>query len=653
MTPEYFRVVDVETVCDVASCAGFNTGKCEEKHALSPWHSRITQVGVMGFRKGKPHNWRVLQGNEVLTLNEMSREPLVGHNFKFDLLHLWNKGVKLSADDWLADTQLMAYVYTNKVTDDYLANYNAELPKGLRKGTPHSLKTLAPYFLGVEPYWETKGHDSEEYVLKDVEYTGLLYIELKRRLEELGQYSFYHEKQLPWTKMLLEAEHRGVQLDMDLLVQKEAELTAKAATFIPKLHEEWKDAHHSYHKEQQQAVYEKYKDMCVKASLKAKDKDKTFERYQKLAEQALRKVPTKINYESPKQMAWLLRDYFGYDITITKWNKEKRKQEKKESTGIEVLERLVDQGATDVKTYLEWRRTNKILTSFIPTYKELAIREEDGSYTLHPIFNPDSTLTGRTSSERPNFQQVPPALRTLTRARDGYCFIGYDAGAIEAKLIAAYTQDPVLYEIISTGVSFHDFNTKDWLDLDAPIDEVKILHPIERSATKNVGFALFYNAQKNRIKSAYAQKGIHLTDDQAYLIHQRFCERYTVAKTVADEIVSYMEEGNVFENLLGRPLKMQNPDDAFMKAFNKVIQSSASDLNLEGAKRANEEFKRLNIEAYPILFVHDFVCFEVKKEHAVEADEILTSCLTDFELTTSNGPILLTIEGGITERWEK
>lgn len=642
-----FTVIDLETECSVPSCKGFGTSTCEEKHALSPWHSRITQIGLMYFEDAKPESYNVytqetmIQDLQWNLDNNRINNKLVGHNFKFDLLHLMHKGLKFDYDkNWLADTQLMAYVLTDKIPDSWLEEYNANLPKGLRKGTPHSLKTLAPFFLGVEPYWEAGGHESEEYVLKDVEYTGLLYIELKRRLEELGQYSFYHEKQLPWTKLLLEAEHRGVQLDVAAMQAKEQELAKRAVELRAKLDEQWSQAHNDYRSHLKVQLSEKYEAMAAKAN-------KPFNygsRYWQLYEKARAKLPEGIEYDSPKQMLWLLRDYYGYDCTTLEGD---------ESTGREVLERLADEGKEDVRTYLEWRRTNKILTAFLPTYRSLATVGYDGRASLHPIFNPDSTRTGRTSSERPNCQQVPPDLRTLFVAREGYSFIGYDAGAIEAKLIAAYTQDETLFNIISTGTSLHNFNTKTWLDLDCDVNDVAKLYPNERSACKNVGFALFYNAGWNRIRVAFAQKGIHLSQSECKAIHSRFKESFRKAKQVADEVVSYMEEGNVFENLFGRPLKIQHSDEAYMKAFNMLIQSSASDLNLEGARRANEEFKRRSIEAHPILFVHDFVCFEVKKEHAVEADEILTRCLTSFELTTSNGPIKLTIEGGITERWEK
>lgn len=634
--------VDIETVCNVPSCKWHGKGaECKEGHALSPWHNKITVIGAVA----EDGNKAVFRGDDAISkLRDWlpwGDLAVGGQNFKFDLLNLIVHGAPRDLiDHWTWDSQLMAYVCTDKIPDRWLGQYEIKREKKgphHRKASKHGLKCLAPYFLGVEPFWEPEDGnlDSDDYVLKDAEYSLELCKVFNIKLRDRGEYEFYDDKLLPWTKMLLAAELRGVELDLPALHQKEQELLVRSIALEKQLDEQWAAKHFAYQWAQESACRDKYHAMAEKAGQCLDDSP----RYTKLFEAAKKKLPTKIDYNSPKQMLWLLSDALGYNCVTLDGDT---------STGREVLERLADEGHADVKTFLEWRKVTKILTAFIPTYKDL---QHEG--ILHPIYNPTTTRTGRTSSERPNAQQVPPELRPLIKAREGFVFIGYDAAAIEAKLIAAYSSDPQLYNVISQGISLHDHNVKVFLGAEEPHNEIKAKYPVERSAVKNVGFALFYNAGTNRIRTAFAQKGIHLTEAKCSALLRQFHKTYAKAMEFSKSIVDHMEQGEVVKNLFGRPLKIENPEDAYMQAFNTIIQSSASDLNLQGAFNAWIELRNAKIEAYPVLFVHDFVCFEVEQGRAEKADHIIKKCLKDFNVQTDLGPITLEVEGGIMSRWTK
>jgi DNA polymerase I-like protein with 3'-5' exonuclease and polymerase domains len=635
--------LDLETECTVVGCPDHGKSLCRNDHSLNPWQSRITiaatynpEVGAQVF-EGSPQEL-TSSLEEYLTRYDYS---LIGHNLKFDLLHLYRHGFDVPLERWIGDSQLAAYVLTDKVPDEWLLSYTLNAPKGTRKAGKHSLKTLAPYFLGVEPYWEANAssHADSEYVTKDVMYTYDLCMELSRRLTELGQHDFYINRQLPWTKLLLEAEKRGIVIDSNELNNLEQELAVKAEELAVKLDEQWFSAHVAYRAKLKGELQVRYEEMAAKAGKSMSYGD----RYWNLYERAREKLPTKINYDSPKQMSWLLKEHLGYDITSL---------EGEEGTGREVLERLANEGHKDVALFLEWRKVNKLLAAFIPTYKELLVK--DGALSIiHPVFNPTNTRTGRTSSERPNMQQVPPSLRPLFKARPGYKLIGFDQAAIEAKLIALYTSDPALYEVLDKGISIHDFNTKVFFGLDCDYAEIKKQHADKRAASKNVGFALFYNAGSNRIRIAFAQKGFHLSHDECRQLHERFKASYATAMSYSREVVKAMEQGEVLPNLLGRPLKIERPDDAYMQAFNTLIQSSASDLLLEGALRACAMLRNLSIDAQPLLFVHDYFGLEVPEQHAEEAERVVAEQLTAFDLRTEHGQICLEVEGGTSDKWEK
>jgi DNA polymerase I-like protein with 3'-5' exonuclease and polymerase domains len=640
--------LDIETVCNREGCVGFNEANDDKcSHALSPWHNRITVIGIV-TTEGEEMVFRDFEKFRAWYKTLDTSTKFIGHNFKFDVLNLRARGIELTDENYYGDTMLMAYVSTDKVPNNYLAWYAAERTrinktekKRHRKAGRHNLKVLAPYFLGVEPFWETDDKDNDDYVLTDARYTLKLYTFFEARLKALEQWPFYVEKQLPWSYMMLAAEERGITIDMDSLYEKERELKAKALHLEEMLEGHWAEAHFRYKELMSTEIVKKYTRMANSALDRTANPSEAkinavWTRYNKLMEEALKKVPTRINYGSPSQMTWLLRDFFGYDIQSLDGD---------ESTGKEVLNKLANEGKEDVRAFVEWRETSKLLSSFIETYKDLQV---DG--VIHPTFNPANTRTGRTSSSNPNLQQVPPELRLLFKAREGYKFVSYDAAAIEARMIALYSDDPVLYDLIKNNISIHDLNTKVFFGLDCSFEEVSKLHKDKRVASKNVGFALFYNAAENRIRIAFAQRGFILTDAECSELLNRFRSTYRVAFEYSQVIVKYFKGGGTLENLFGRPIKIDDKRDAYMKGFNTLIQSTASDYNLDVAHKS---WKNGKIEAHPLLFVHDSNTFEVPISQAEEFERLYINHATEYKLTTSHGPLALAVEGGIMERWEK
>jgi DNA polymerase I-like protein with 3'-5' exonuclease and polymerase domains len=604
-----------------------------ETTGLNPYRDKITVVGVYNdtiqrvFRDlNELNEW--IKANPELTF--------VGQNFKFDLHFLHRNNINIRPEQWTDDTQLMAFVHTKKIPDGWLWAYEAKRkkqPGKHRPGSPHSLKTLAPYFLGVAPFWETEDHDNDEYVLKDAEYTWKLYKHFAATMSD-EEMAFYQRHLLPWAKMLLEAEERGIQVNRQDAAEFAHNLESTKIQLEAKLDVYWDEAHNNYHRIKHDDLLEKYEKMASAKGHSLNDSP----RYSKLFVNAFQKIPTKLNYDSPKQMLWLLKDFLKLNVTNL---------DGEESTGVAVLEQLASEGREDVATFLEWRHTKKLL-EYLSSYESMI--EADGC--IHASFNPTGTRTGRLSSSNPNLQQVNSDLKPIFSARPGYDIIGYDLAAIEAKLITFYSEDPSLYSLISNGVSLHDNNVKVFFNVSTPIDQVKNVHPVERSATKNCGFALFYGAGGNRIKQTFQAKGFIFSDERCREMLLNYRKEYAAAFQFHKDITEVFESGQTVPNVLGRPIKIQNPQDAYMKGFNTLIQSSASDLCLEWSRRFLEAARAKGLDVTPILFVHDYLGFEVAGEHATEAEQLLLEELKKFTLNTKHGPIHLEAEGGISAVWE-
>lgn len=623
-----------------------------ETTGLDPWRDEITMVGL--YDGVVYHCCRTKEEYQRIR-REYKDWPILGHNITFDTRFLMIKDWDHFLGVQLHDTQLIAHIIKPKVPKSFLKRYeeerkkrNKSLPKGFthRPAKGLSLKVLAPWFIKVPWFWEDPtNHDNEEYNKKDCVYTRQLFDHLWPHLERDGL-DFYQRRMLPWAGMCLRMSLRGITLDMDRLAEAEIEYGKKTDELEIKLDELWKDAHQNYFEMQLGQLRVKYTEMAQRAMEKSKDPMRVSARYQQLLLNASEKLPRKINYQSPDQMKWLLRDYLNLDITKVDFNGED--EDDSESTGKAVLHRLASQGREDISTFLEWRQNAKIKTAFLPSYRELAVEG-----TLHPTFNITGTRTGRTSSSTPNLQQVPPKLYSLFKPRPGMCFVQYDLSGIEAALIALYSGDQTIYDILSSGTSIHDYNAQLLFDLPTPLAQIKKDHPRERQTIKNVGFACFYGAGWRRIQTVFTTAGFPITEQEAKKKLQTLKEAYPEVFKFHKDITEIFASKQVVENLLGRPVSINDPSDAYMKGFNTLIQSSASDLNLHACLKAETEWAKQQLIAYPLLVIHDCIVAEARTATAPIAARILERCMTDYDLKCDLGPIKLQVEGGVGEKWEK
>jgi len=644
--------LDLETECNVDGCTD---STCE--HALTPHLARITVIGVWSptFQR----TFRDLSLFKRWLKSLPKGYEFVGQNFKFDIKMLHFHGVKIELDSWVSDSQLQAATSLAKVDKKYLSWYanereirNRKLPRGSRKhraGTPKSLKVLAPYFLRVKPFWEDPTeHDNDEYVLKDCEYAYRLVDFFDDKLKKEGQFDLFYNKRMKWARMLLQSELIGIRIDMDKLAEFEKEAEQKTEEIKRKLDKEWAEVYEAYRQKKIKECRAGYDAKLAQAINKIaagvdspsylERAKKTRLRYAKLCENAVKKVPYGMNLNSPAQLAWIFRDYFGLDITDFEGD---------ESTGKAVLKLLAAQGRKDIETFLEYRAWRKLSTSFFPTYRELQLNG-----VIHTNFNPDGTRTGRISCSGPNLQQVPGRLHELFIPRPGYKMFSLDMSAIEAMLIAYFTEDPTLIKLIQNGDDIHGFHATIWCDLVISPNEVKTKEPKARGVSKTIGYAAFYGAAGPRAQHAGLTHGYNWPDSDCALKVRRFREAYKqVFDYKAD--IDKMAERQPIPDIFGFLTSYPDRQDIYMKAFNTKIQGSASNMLLNSAYKATQEYLAKKLDARLLLYVHDEIVGEAREDQVQEAFDIAMKHLTSYKLDTPLGPIQLKSEGHIGDHWTK
>lgn len=578
-----------------------------------------------------------LISNFTRFLNEV--DPVfTAHYGKFDVGTLLSKGVTGLEERWVHDSHLLAFTSPIKIPDMYIEDYAAkrrELNKTrkhkFREASHHSLKTLAPYFLNVEPFWEPDtGFDNDEYVTLDARYALKLTEFFLSQLEDgYGKaLEFYEQRYLPWTKNLLQMELDGITIDQELLTKMWDKTIQDLTLTEEQLKKVWADAFASY--KDQQMVHINHKYDVMKAT---KETPKALAMVERNRTKALEKVEP-LNLGSPAQLTWLLRDYLGHDITSSEGDGE--------STGAETLERLAtkDDG---VKLLLKHRGLNKLATSFFPEYHRYM---ENGK--IHTTLNSATVRTGRLSSSNPNLQQCPGDLHELFIASPGHVLITKDLSAIEPTILAYFSEDENLCKLMINKGDFHGTNAQRMFELECDPSEVKAKYKGHRDIAKLVGLAVLYGAGWRRVFFEMTKAGFtDVTENQCRTFVKKLREFYAGVWEFKQQLDSELEKGAVLYNLLGRPFRIQAASDVYMKGLNTLIQGSASDLLQEGAYTIRQ------LGYNPLLLVHDEAIVEAVESEAMPAEAWIEKALTSKQLPTKYGNIPIRVEGKVSKRWQK
>lgn len=628
--------LDIETKCAAPGCTDKH---CD--HALHAHTNRITLISIWS-----PAFHKTFRSAAELREYWGAEGPfeVVTHYGTFDLSVLNYHGCPIPLEYWAFDTQFASTVSLTKVSDEYLEQYAAErdarnkaLPRGYshRAGSPNSLKVLAPYFLGVPAFWEDPtNHDNVEYNLRDTEYTYRLSEFFEDRLREEGTYEFFTRYMMRWARQLLRMSLRGVDVDLEGLKAAEADSLKKRAEYKARLDEMWAGAYDRYLMEERAALHAKYEELALAQIAKGRDPEKTRARYGALWEKAVAKIEP-LNLSSPDQLAWLLRDYFGLDI---------RDIDDEDSTGKEVLQRLVAEGRGDIGVFLKYRAEDKLLRSFYPTVWEL---QRNGK--LHAGYNVGGARSGRASSSNPNMQNQPPRIRQLIVAPPGKLLADFDAASIEPHILAYYSECPVLCGLLIRGDDFHGTSAIALFDLDCHPNDVKKLYPRERKVAKELGLATLYGAGAKRMQVVAMKHGFSWDLETCKRKINALRNAYPGARDFKRALDQMAQQKPVI-GFFGKKY-LHTDDKIYLNAVNHLIQGTAAQIVLESCCRIDEWFQAEGIDGEVLLTVHDSIVTAVPEGNK-RAIELIEQAMCSWDLPTSHGSIQLKVEGKVGRTWQ-
>lgn len=150
----------------------------------------------------------------------------------------------------------------------------------------------------------------------------------------------------------------------------------------------------------------------------------------------------KANLTSRPQLGEILFEVMGYEC--------KKKTKKKQSYATDD-EALADIHTPFVKDYLHWQEVEKTGATFLK-----GIQKELCGEILHPSFNLNTVKTYRSSSDTPNFTNLPSRNATFARLvrecfipREGRVLAEIDYGALEFAIAACFWRDKGMVEYAS------------------------------------------------------------------------------------------------------------------------------------------------------------------------------------------------------------
>jgi DNA polymerase-1 len=319
-----------------------------------------------------------------------------------------------------------------------------------------------------------------------------------------------------------------------------------------------------------------------------------------------------INWNSSAQVAHALFDLEGLPV-LYKTNKGAP------STAADVLKELSMKGYEVPKLLLQYKDASTRNKMFLNRWEKDCYDSR-----IHPNFNLTNVVSGRTSCNNPNLQQVPRTkdIRGLFAGAPGMILFEADYSQLELRIAAHYAREKTMLDIYYNNGDIHTETAKLFTNGREPTKE-------ERGKAKAVNFGFLYGMQaKKFVKYALDNYGQVFTQHEAEHIRDLFFAKYSRLLPWHKEQESLCEMQGGVGNMFGRfrrlPLIYSGNKweraSAARRAINTPVQGSGSDLLISAVTQINKELKGI---AWVGATVHDSIIGECREEDKDFVDETI------------------------------
>jgi len=348
----------------------------------------------------------------------------------------------------------------------------------------------------------------------------------------------------------------------------------------------------------------------------------------------------RFNVNSPKQLGEVLFVHLGLPAPAS------RGKSKAISTAQDVLEALAAQHEVP-RLVLEFRHLSKLKSNYIDALPLLA----DAESRVHTTFQAAATSTGRLSSVNPNLQNIPirselgREIRAAFTASPGTQLLSADYSQIELRLLAHFTQDPLLVKAYAENIDIHTLTASEVFGV--PIES---MDKETRGRAKAVNFGIVYGISAFGLA---AQLGIPQAEARAYI--EKYFARYVGVKTFIEKTLEQTRREGSVRTMFGRvrpipDIESRNPNQrgfAERTAINTPLQGTAADLIKLAMIVIDRELPERKLKTRMVLQVHDELLFEVPHEEKEEVETLVRGAMEG--VVKLNVPLVADIAFG--ENW--
>jgi DNA polymerase-1 len=323
------------------------------------------------------------------------------------------------------------------------------------------------------------------------------------------------------------------------------------------------------------------------------------------------------NINSPAQLAEILFDKLNLQPPM------RRGKGKVRSTAADILEEMAAQHALPAKI-IEYREISKLKSTYVDALPKL-IHPDTGR--LHTSFSQTTAATGRLSSSDPNLQNIPirtelgREIRAAFVAERGKILLSADYSQIELRVMAHFSQDPVLIDAFRNGEDIHARTAQEVFGVGPMAQNAE-----HRRAAKAINFGIIYGLSAFGLAQ---QLGIGQKEAAQFI--NAYFTRYSGVKKYLDKILVETRKTGVAKTLFGRirPIPEINSPQAQLRSFaertalNSPLQGTAADLIKLAMISIDERLAAEKFEAKMILQVHDELLFEAPPKEKSKLEKLV------------------------------
>ena len=347
------------------------------------------------------------------------------------------------------------------------------------------------------------------------------------------------------------------------------------------------------------------------------------------------------NVNSPRQLGDVLFNKLGLPKPV-KYGKGKTI-----STAVDVLEELAVEHEIARKV-LDFRQLSKLKSTYVDSLPTLV---DSRTGRVHTTFNPAGTATGRLSSTNPNLQNIPirtelgREIRSAFIAEPGNVLLSADYSQIELRLLAHFSEDPLLVEAYRREEDIHQLTASEVFGVPPMLITAE-----HRSRAKAVNFGIVYGISPFGLA---AQLGIEQKEAKKYI--DTYFERYKGVRAFIERVLEETRREQRVRTLFGRirPIPDINSKNANMRGFaertavNTPLQGTAADVIKVAMIKIDADITHRKLRSRMTLQVHDELVFEVPENEV----ETMRELVCEHMQTVYPFKVPLMVDIGVGQNW--